>query len=203
VEKDVWDVRRIPNARYTVNRSDYLLSFKNIPPLFRKPVKDYCKFALTYSGQGKLSNQIRGLECFITFIKKSHLDWNDFSQLRRDVIEKFLSYLHQINNGISEYYKHVLLSSVNSFLNYLQRSEHSYAPIKPIITLLFKEDFPKIPKQNENKIKFIPETVMNQLELLLNLNPEDITPPMDDKEKENKQLKDEIKRVNGKLYENL
>jgi hypothetical protein len=44
---------------------------------------------------------------------------------------------------------------------------------------------------------------MNQLELLLNLNPEDITPPMDDKEKENKQLKDEIKRVNGKLYENL
>lgn len=48
--------------------------------------------------------------------------------------------------------------------------------------MFFKEDFPKIPRQHENQIKYIPEIVMNQLELLLNQNPKEVTPPMDDNE---------------------
>ncbi|WP_324829299.1 tyrosine-type recombinase/integrase, partial [Qipengyuania zhejiangensis] len=183
-EKDVWDIRRIPNARYTINKAEYLLSFEKIPTLFRKTVKNYCKYALTYLSHSKVKDSIKGIGAFIEFIHKNHSDWSDFSQLKREEIEKFLSYFTQINAGLSQNYKYILLSSVKSFLEYLQRSEHSDAPQRPIITLFFKEDFPKTPKPNENQIKYIPETVMNQLELLLKRNPEDVTPPMDDRDNE-------------------
>jgi integrase len=184
VDKDVWDLRRIPAARYTMNRSDYLLSFKNISPSFRKTVKDYCKFALTYLSQGKLYEHIRGIACFVNYIQKIHPEWNDFQQLKRVDIEKFLIYFLNVNIDLGQNYKRALLSSVNTFLEYLQRSEHSDAPQKPVSTLFFREDFPKIHRINENKLKYIPDSVMFQLESLISLNPEDINPPMDEKEKD-------------------
>ncbi|WP_289142869.1 hypothetical protein [uncultured Brevibacillus sp.] len=46
-EKDVWDVRRIPGARYTKNASDYAIRFDNIPPVFRTLVKEFVKYQLT------------------------------------------------------------------------------------------------------------------------------------------------------------
>lgn len=42
-EKDVWDVRKIPGARYTQNNANYLLSFEDISLLFRPLVKRYLK----------------------------------------------------------------------------------------------------------------------------------------------------------------
>lgn len=184
VDKDIWDVRKIPHARYTKSKNDYLLSFKKIPLIYRNTVKDYCKFALTYLGQGKLSEHIRGISCFVNYIKQIHPEWNDFRQLKREDIENFLIFFSQVNADLNQNYKRALLSSVKSFLEYLQRSEHRDAPEKPIRTLIFKEDFPKGQKMNENKIKYIPEAVMNQLECLISQNPEDISPPMGDKEKE-------------------
>ncbi|MDC3416221.1 tyrosine-type recombinase/integrase [Aquibacillus salsiterrae] len=184
VEKDVWDLRKIPNARYTINKTSYLISFEKIPPLFRQIVKDYCMFALTYLSQGKLAEQLRGISCYIDFIYKNYPDWKDFNQLKRQDVEKYFIYFNKKNASLSASYKYKLLSSVKNFLEYLQRSERSESPLKFISTLFFKEDFPKISKQNENQIKYIPETVMNQLELLIKLNPLEITPPMDDNEKE-------------------
>jgi integrase len=184
VEKDVWDLREIPNARYTINSTNYLISFDKIPITFRKIVKDYSIFALTYLGQGKLSEYLRGISCYIDFLQKHRPDWTDFSLLERGDVESYLIYFNQKNVSLSPSYRNRLLSSVKYLLEYLQRSESPGAPLKPIIKLFFKEDFPKIPKHNENQIKYIPETVMNQLGLLLNLDPKDLTIPMNDNEKE-------------------
>ncbi|WML24425.1 tyrosine-type recombinase/integrase [Neobacillus sp. OS1-33] len=184
LEKDVWDLRKIPNARYTINGTHYLLSFEKIPTPFRKIVKEYCAYALTYLSQGKLAGHIIGISSYLNYVKGQHPDWKDFSQLKREDIEKYLIYFNQSNSSYSPYYRNFLISSVKYFLEYLQRSERSEAPLKHIGTLFFREDFLKQPKQNENQIKYIPETVMNQLELLINLNPEDVNPPMKDNEKE-------------------
>ncbi|MDC3412883.1 tyrosine-type recombinase/integrase [Aquibacillus sp. 3ASR75-11] len=50
--------------------------------------------------------------------------------------------------------------------------------------MFFKEDFPKNQKQKEDQIKYIPESVINQLEFLLNQNPDDVIPLMNDIEKD-------------------
>lgn len=184
MEKDIWDLRTIPNARYTINRTDYLISFEKIPTKFRKIVKEYCSFLLPYFSQGHLSKQLRGIGCYMDFVQKNHSNWKDFSQLKREDVEKYLIYFNQENTSLSPAHRYKLLSSIKYFFEYLQRSERSESPIKPISTLFFKEDFPRIPKQNENQIKYIPEIVMNQLELLINQNPKEVTPPMDDNEKE-------------------
>ncbi|WP_335574370.1 tyrosine-type recombinase/integrase [Neobacillus vireti] len=178
MEKDIWDMRRIPNARYTINRSQYLISFEKIPSIFRKLVKEYCTFALTYVSQNKLSEYIRGLDFYLNFVQKNHPDWTDFSQLKRADLEKYFTYFNQENGSYSPAYRYNLLSSIKYFLEYLQRFERSESPLRPISTLFFKEDFPKIPKQNENQIKYIPETVMKQLEHLLYQDQKEITPPM-------------------------
>lgn len=184
VEKDVWDLRRIPNARYTINGTQYLISFEKIPLLFRQIVKDYCLFSLTYLSQSKLAEELRGISCYIDFVQKNHPSWKDFSQLKRVDVEKYLIYFNQENASLSSTYRYKLLSSVKHFLEYLQRSERSESPLKLISTLFFKEDFPKRSAQNENQIKYIPETVMNQLEHLLNQNPKEVSPPMGDNDKE-------------------
>jgi integrase len=183
LEKDIWDLRRIPNAQYTKNGTHYFISFEDIPITFRKIVKEYFTFAITYLGHSRLKEQQLGIRCFTNFVQKYHSDWKDFSHLKREEVEKYLVYFSREKASLSPSYRHKLLSSVMCFLEYLQRTERSEAPLKPIRTLFFSEDFPKIPKQNENQIKYIPETVMNQLELLINLNPEDVTPTMKDHEK--------------------
>jgi len=42
-EKNVWDVRKIPGAKYTQNKAHYLLSFTDIPLPFRPLAKRYLK----------------------------------------------------------------------------------------------------------------------------------------------------------------
>ncbi|WP_099355409.1 tyrosine-type recombinase/integrase [Fredinandcohnia onubensis] len=184
MDKDIWDFRKIPNARYTVNKTDYLISFEKIPSVFRQIVKAYCLFSITHLSQGKLADHLRGISCFIEFVQKDHPEWKDFKRLKRIDVEKYLIYFNGKNASLSSSYKHVLLSSVKRFLEYLQRSERPESPLKLITTLFFKEDFPRRTAQNENQIKYIPETVMNQLEDLLNQNPNEFTPPMTKSEKE-------------------
>lgn len=128
IEKDIWDLRKIPNARYTVNKTDYLLSFEKIPTKFRKIVKEYCSFSLTYLSQGHLAKQIRGIGFYMDFAQKNYPDWKDFSQLKRKDIEKYLIYFNQENVSVSPAHRYKLLSSVKSFFEYLQRSERSEAP---------------------------------------------------------------------------
>ncbi|MEI4605934.1 tyrosine-type recombinase/integrase [Bacillus cereus] len=84
---------------------------------------------------------------------------------------------------LSEGTKADYLYGVKVFIDYLQRTEHPKAPTTPVFTLFFKEDFPKQRRWNENEIKYIPDSVMSQLELLLIHNPDELNPPMKDNDK--------------------
>lgn len=182
-EKDIWDVRNIPNARFTINRSSYLLKFDQIHPVYRKRVKDYFKFAITSLSQSVLCKKLRGIRYFLEFLRKYYPDWNNLIQIKRTDIEKYLIYFNT-NFGHLKDINSNYLWAVKDWLEYLQRSNRPEAPVTPVYALFFKEDFPKKQKRNENEIKYIPDTVMNQLEMLLSEDPDDLNPPMKETEKE-------------------
>lgn len=182
-EKDVWDVRKIPNVRYSKHHSAYLLRLDKIPPVYREIVKKYFKYAITYLSQSELNIRLIGIRYFTEFLQKNQPSWNNLTTLQRLHIEEYLIYYNRKFKHLTKR-KAVYLYAVKIWLEYLQRSEQPEAPLTPISILFFKEDFPKYQKPTDNTIKYIPESVMSQLEMLLSQNPGELNPPMKENDKE-------------------
>jgi integrase len=159
-EKDVWDVRRIPGARYTQNRSDYLLPFEEIPTPFMPLAKKYMKVRVGICSQGQCWVDIMSLRLFLSFIHKQYPSWKDLKGLSRQDMENYLTWLPSYTDERKGRY----LGCLRTFFDYIQRAEYLEAPLKPYVTLLFKEDFPRLPEVSEEDIKYIPEGVLTQLE---------------------------------------
>jgi len=171
-EKDVWDVRKIPGARYTQNQAVYLLSFEDIPFPFRPLAKRYLKVRVGIRSLIQCTQDLMSLRLFLRFIHDQYPDWQDLKSLSRKDIENYLAWYHSYTEGWKEqHYKYLV--NLRSFFDYVQRAEYPEAPEKPHFSLLFKEDFPKRVIKSEEDIKFIPEGVLKQLEE----NLEQLTPP--------------------------
>ncbi|WP_258073261.1 hypothetical protein [Brevibacillus laterosporus] len=183
-DKDVWDFRKIPNARYPLGWSNFILRFDNIPEKFRTMVKDFCRVSIINTGQSHLKNLIRGIKIFIDFYNNNNPNVYDFSQVKREDIEKYLFFFYQRYGNLTVSARNAYLLGLQYFFEFLQNTKRKEAPTVPVYGLIFKEDFPKLRKYNENDIKYIPEAVINQLECLLAKNPTDINPPMTDHDKE-------------------
>lgn len=183
-EKDVWDVRRIPNARYTKSSSLYLLRFDKIHSVYKESVKSYFRFVITFLSQSDLRHKLRGISYFVEFLRKLYPDWKNLINIQRSHIEEYLIYFNTNFGYLKAVVKKQYLGSVKGWIEYLQRSERPEAPSTPFFTLFFKEDFPKRQKQSENEIKHIPDTVMSQLEIILNQNPDELSPPIKENDKE-------------------
>lgn len=160
-EKDIWDVRNIPGVRYTPHRSEYLLDFREIPENFRPLLKRYIKFRLTIVSRSKAYYDLLSLRWFIGFIHNRYPHWIDLRLLTRNDIEDYWVWFR----GHTKNHKnaHPYAASLYRFLHYIQKAQYSEAPIKPVVTLIFKEDIPK-KRPNGESIKYIPDTVLNQLE---------------------------------------
>ncbi|PNK43746.1 recombinase XerD [Bacillus thuringiensis] len=182
-EKDIWDVRNIPNVRYSKSKAEYRISFHDIHPSYREAVKKYAKFTTVSRSFSSLQTILRGIKHFIVFLQKYYPNWNGITDLQRSHIEQYLLYVNHNLGHLSEGTKADYLYGVKVFIDYLQRTEHPKAPTTPVFTLFFKEDFPKQRRWNENEIKYIPDSVMSQLELLLSHNPDELNPPMKDSDK--------------------
>lgn len=183
-DKDIWNVKNIPNARYNKSGTHYLIKFDKFKPCFKKLVKLFAKLQISIVSFNTLQRKIIGIKYFFDFLQNEYPDWTDLTKLQRNQIENYLIYYKQNYGHFSQdcNWKHIV--AVREFIEYLQRSELSEAPNKPINTLFFKEDLPKLQKLNENQIKYIPETVLNQLETLLSKNPEELNPPLSESDVE-------------------
>ncbi len=81
-------------------------------------------------------------------------------------MEDYFIYLStNVNN--SKKLEFEFLLSLKVFLEFIQKAEYEQAPSKPIVSLFFKEDIPKLPRRSEDDIKYIPENVLQQLDLNL------------------------------------
>jgi len=152
-EKDVWDIRKIPNARFSKNKAEYRIPFDKIHPAYRGTVKKYFRFAITSLSYSTLKTLLTGIRYFIEFLRKYHPKWNDMTQLERSHVEQYLLYFNHHFGHLSEGVKSDYLYAVRAFIDYLQRSDHPEAPISPISVLFFKEDFPIQRKWTGNEIK--------------------------------------------------
>lgn len=136
-EKDIWDVRKIPNVRYTKNVSEYFLRFDRIHPVYRKMVKVYFKFAITSLGHGTLKTNLIEIRYFVDFLRKNYPHWNNLIDLQRSHVEEYLLYYNH-HFGHLSIIKPRYLYAVRNFIEYLHRTERPEAPRTPIYRLFFK-----------------------------------------------------------------
>jgi integrase len=90
--------------------------------------------------------------------------------LSREDMEKYLIWYR--GHG-KDWKNQAYLYALRSFLCSIQRAGYPEAPEKPAILLLMKEDIPREAKPEEERIKYIPEDVLQQLETHL----EHLSPP--------------------------
>jgi len=162
-EKDTWDCRKIPGAKITNSKTNYLLQFQDIPLCFRDMVKRYIKYRTTYNSQGQCQADIRSLRLFLNHIQRQEPHRKDLMDLTRQHMEEYLAWYA----GYSKDWKSQHVSCIidlRTFLEYSQRAQYPEAPDLPSVCLIFKEDIPKNPQRADEDIKYIPECVISQFE---------------------------------------
>lgn len=162
-EKDIWDIRKIASSKAIEHTSHYLLNFTDIPQPFMVMVKRYIKYRLNYLSHGQCRTDIMGIKLFLNFIHEHYPSWLDLVQLARKDIENYICWF----NTYTKYYKSsdtAYFVALHTFLESIQRFDYAEAPKTPISMLIYKEDFPHHNRWVQNKVKYIPEDVLHQLE---------------------------------------
>jgi integrase len=167
--KDIWDARKIPGVRYPAHRSDHLINFTTIPMQVRPVLKRYFRLLITRYSLSDCCRRLRSLRVFLEFYTPLRPAEDGFQNLKRSDIEAYLLYLKTTANhyGRSRSAEQIwrAVSILKHFLEYLQRTSSAEAPLAPIDKLIWPDDIGNAPQTNNyNQIKYIPETVLSQLE---------------------------------------
>ena len=174
-EKDIWCFKRIPGAHLTKTSHHSAISFTEIPEAFRNVVKRYIKYRATLVTMGTCYHTKMGLEAFFQYITQEHPEWADLKQLQRIDIEGFLSwYIKRFGVWSQNHITRVMF--LKNCLEYMQLADYDEAPTKLVSKLFLPGDIPQRPKRS-NKVRYIPEGVLQQLdEHLEKLKPERFIP---------------------------
>jgi integrase len=167
--KDIWDVRNIPGARYLAYKSDYLLNFTLAPAVFRPSLKRYIRLLIAQNySLSECVRRLRFLRLFLDFYLQRYPSACGVQQLNRGDIEAYLLYL---KTGVNSYGKpnsdfHIwrAINHLQQFLEYLERSSSAEATLLPVRKLIWPGDGGNAHQYTSPDVKYIPETVLHQLE---------------------------------------
>lgn len=183
MQKDVWDVRNIPWIAYPKHRSEYYLKFTKVPLPFRSLAKRYVRF---YIGRYKFAScryQLQYLPRFLNFYQERYPAATGLRDLSRPDVEAYLIHLHgsTIKDGKPASQNHVFraVSVLQQFLEYLERTSAQEAPALSVTKLVWPEDKCRHPNRStpgEDVIKYIPESVLAQLDQYVHELPPRIIP---------------------------
>lgn len=166
--KDVWDVRKLPGVRYSAHRSDHLLNFTKVPEPFRQSTKRYVKLLLTRRSYSQCTNVLRYLRFFLDFYVQRQPTVGDFRHLSRSEIEAYLMHLRtkegQHGKPLGAKYIWEAVHTLRHFLEYLERVSSPNAPLTPVSKLIWRDELGSAPQPSRQKMKYIPEQVLVQLE---------------------------------------
>lgn len=166
--KDSWDVRKLPGVRYSAHRSDHILNFTKVPEPFRHLTKQYIKLLLTKRSHSHCTGALRCLRFFFDFYVQRQPTTRNFQQLSRTDIEAYLMHLRtkegQYGKPLSPHYIWVAVHELRHFLEYLERVSSPDAPLIPVSKLIWVDELGSAPQPSRQKIKYIPERVLAQLE---------------------------------------
>ncbi len=165
-EKDIWDIRNIPGVRYGQQEIGYRLSFKDLPRHFLPLVKKYFKTRVAIQSYSNCRSDLIALRLFLRFIYNQFPHWKDLKELSRKDMENYLTWYRPRTEDLKKKHYDYLIS-LKTFIKYIQLAGYPEAPVKPHYSLLFKEDFPRLPYKSEEDIKYIPEGILKQLDIVL------------------------------------
>jgi integrase len=181
--KDIWDVRHIPGVLYTAHQSSHLLNFTGVPSPFRAVTKRYIRFMLTQHSQHDCARRLRYILIFLEFFTARYPGKDTFQSLNRADIEVYLSHLNSMKGRTNRWGKKIgeehvwrTIKILRHFLEYLERISHPIAPLSPVGKLIWPSDGGKKPQVNYNAVKYIPESVLHQLEQHLHKLPSKYMP---------------------------
>jgi site-specific recombinase XerD len=172
--KDIWDVRCIPGTRYSPCRSVFFLNFMHIVPAFLPAVKKHIQLMLMKYSVDHCRNKVRHLETFLDFFVSRQPGTAHFQQLGRADIEAYLIYLRTDHGKHwSEQEMIYALSTLKQFLEYLQQRSAFEAPHQPVGKLIWPDDVGrKANYYSGETVKYIPESVLQQIDQQIHLFPE-------------------------------
>ncbi|MFJ5713261.1 tyrosine-type recombinase/integrase [Neobacillus sp. NPDC093127] len=174
-EKDVWNIKKIKGAYYSKSNTRFLLNFSEIPEIYRDEVKQFIKSLVTKLSLDNLSLKILNLRFFLQWYIKNYPKQTSFVELNREMTEKYITYLYgEKSDSVAKKFNEYI-NSIIEFIDFLQIREHPKAPKKDTKYLFYREDFRKRNEKAEDTIKYIPESVLKQLQDLLNMNPNDLS----------------------------
>lgn len=166
--KDIWDLRRIPGARYPDHYSHHLLNFTKIPALFLPIIKQYFRFLLAQWGVAQCNIHRLYLHTFLTFFVEHFPQIEHFQHLGVSDIDAFLDYLRAtpMHNGKPRNERAIwgAMSALDQFLRYLQRIEHPLAPTRSIDQIIWSSHRGKLRYNKLQGVKYVPQFVMEQLD---------------------------------------
>jgi integrase len=175
-EKDKWYIENLSSKygfKYSKSKSTTALDFTkihNIP--IREEFKLYIKHRLMSKNRFSWSSAngyLGTISIFLNYICKIEPTWKDLNQLNRGHIINYLEYLHkyahkiEVKNSNPEHHMSQAIILIQKFLEDIQRYEYKMAPKKPVKTLFFNEDKPKLRKKGYDQIDHIPDHVLEQL----------------------------------------
>lgn len=167
--KDRWDARNIPGLRYAPHRGNYYIHFTGVPDVFRPSVKAYAKFQLA-AGRAAITidHSVYSVGNFLTFFVNISPNVSTLYDLTRQDIDSFTVNLKTIMNrrgkptsdgDIRNY-----IQDLEAFLSYLERSEDPIRPNKPTACIIWPHHSPHYEKSDNERIKYIPQSVLKQLD---------------------------------------
>ena len=167
--KDRWDVRNISGCSYPPHWSSYYIDFQRTPKVFRSLAKEYTRFKVA---EGKAAKTlIRCAYClsnFFIFFSARYPDAHTLHGLSLPDIDVFIASLKEEAQArglqdISQHVRHHLLF-LEGLLCYLERTQHPAKPNEPTSRIIWASHYPHGDKRGSGKMKYIPQTVLTQLD---------------------------------------
>lgn len=167
--KDKWDAHNIPGLRYAPHTSLYYIDFLCVPAVFRQYVKEYAKFLFAAGrAAGTLYHQVRCIGHFLSFFGQRYPGSAMLQDLREEDVTAYVLYLKTSLNArrtqvkdrrICEY-----VACLESFLSHLERVQSPVRPKTATACIIWPHHYPRWKKRGEERIKYIPQTVLKQLD---------------------------------------
>lgn len=150
-----WDIRNLGvNSRGSERHKT--IDFSTIKQEWLKEIaKKYIRLIAINSSIDKIQQSLSSLKIFSQFIQDK-FSYIDSAGITRLLIEEYIFYLKQ--SGLKPRTRQIRLTNLSNFLKECHR--RNFIPTSDPHYLMYPEDIPKIPKSMP---RFIPETVMTQL----------------------------------------
>jgi integrase len=169
--RDRWDVRTIPGLRCQDTWQAFIVDFSGVPQAFREEVKGYIRMTLTAKDQtaGYALRETRVLQAFLTFLGERHAGIDHLRNLSAADILAWVEKLRCETNrrgsarSLPDIAYHVGASQ--RFARHLQRIESRDAPTRRLEKIYPPELVPPTRRtEDRNRVKYIPETVLQQID---------------------------------------